>query len=162
MPVNETVVGLHRNLPQSSRAELPSLRLVIQVFFGGYGNRFFAKKIFHILFFILVFLPFFSFPSLRLCVLAVRETLQLQTAKECHCEGSEAISRLWGLLPRGTRDFTSRNDKSTPLATEELPVRWIFLLTYIVSRYIVLTYRGAHGCSIDYLGIPHAAEHDRI
>ncbi len=43
-------------------------------------------------------------------------TLQLQAAKECHCERSEAISRLWGLLSRVTRD----NDKSTPLLSEGL------------------------------------------
>ncbi len=40
-----------------------------------------------------------------------------------------AISRPWGLLSRGTRD----NDKSTPLATEESPVRWIFFVD--IYRY---------------------------
>ena len=31
--------------------------------------------------------------------------VQLQAAKYCHCEGSEAVSRLWGLL----RHFIPRN-----------------------------------------------------
>ena len=47
-------------------------------------------------------------------VTGIDVTLQLQAAKECHCERSEAISRLRGLLRR----FTPRNDKSTPLLTE--------------------------------------------
>ncbi len=42
--------------------------------------------------------------------------LQLHAAEECHCERSEAISLLWGLLRR----YTPRNDKPTPLLTEEL------------------------------------------
>ena len=47
-------------------------------------------------------------------------TLRLQAAKDCHCERSEAISPLWGLLSRETRDFTPRNDKFTPRLTEGL------------------------------------------
>jgi hypothetical protein len=43
-------------------------------------------------------------------------TLQVQAAKECYYERSEAISRLWGLLSHGTRD----SHKSTPILTDRL------------------------------------------
>jgi hypothetical protein len=39
-----------------------------------------------------------------------RVILQFSPVKDCHCERSEAISKLRGLLRR----FTPRNDKLTP------------------------------------------------
>jgi hypothetical protein len=60
-------------------------------------------------------------PQIRIECLAypnLRVTIQSQAAKDCHCERSEAISNLGGLLSRGTRDFTPRNDKHTPRVTE--------------------------------------------
>jgi len=59
-----------------------------------------------------------SLPRKRLIVDTGAVTLQLQAAKECPCERSEAIPRLWGLLRR----FTPRNDKSMPLLTGRYPV----------------------------------------
>jgi hypothetical protein len=43
-----------------------------------------------------------------------------EAAKECHCERSEPISPLWGL----PRRFTPRNDKSRPVLTEELQIKY--------------------------------------